>query len=264
VLRAYARLLVAQARSQAQYRASFAFDVTGSFLFASADLVAVVVLFRVTRRLGGFDFRTSLLMATAAECGFALADLCVGSIERMRLYVRHGLLDTVLIRPLGTLGQIVVMDFAPRRIGRLLVTGALYVGCLSRADLDATPATVALAVLTPLAGAVLFAAVFVATATVAFWWIDSGEFANAMTYGGREFTAYPLTVFGTGIRTLFGYVVGYAFTGYYPVLTLLGRADPLGLPGWAGWCSPLVALVAAVVAGAVWRIGVRHYRSSGS
>ena len=95
---AYARLLVAQARSQAQYRTSFAFDLAGSFLFAFVDLFGVVALFQVTRRLGGFDLLTSMMMASASACGFALADLAVGSIERMRLYVRSGLLDTVLVR----------------------------------------------------------------------------------------------------------------------------------------------------------------------
>ena len=35
------------------------------------------------------------------------------------------------------------------------------------------------------------------------------------------------------------------FVAYYPALALLGRADPLGLPAWAGCVAPLVALVAA-------------------
>ena len=38
----------------------------------------------------------------------------------------------------------------------------------------------------------------------------------------------------------------------------------LGLPGWVVWCSPAVALVAALLAAAIWRFGVRHYRSTGS
>jgi ABC-2 type transport system permease protein len=51
---------------------------------------------------------------------------------------------------------------------------------------------------------------------------------------------------------------------YYPALVLLGRPDPLGLPEWVGWCSPLVAVAAAALAGIAWRFGVRHYRSTGS
>ena len=102
----------------------------------------------------------------------------------------------------------------------------------------------------PLAGVVFFGSIFVATATVAFWWIDSGELANAFTYGGRDFTVYPITVYGGWFRALFAYGLGFAFVAYYPALALLGRADPLGLPAWAGWAAPAVALVAAAVAAA--------------
>jgi len=260
----YARLLAAQARGQAQYRASFAFDTTGSVLYALADLAQVLVMFRVTRALGGFDFRQTLLIASLAVCGFALADLVVGNVDRLRVLIRSGLLDAVLVRPLGVLGQLLVMDFAPRRIGRVVVAGSVLVVALLRAGIHWNPARVALAVAAPLAAAVLFGSVFVATATVAFWWIESGEIANGLTYGGRDFTSYPVTVYGTLFRTILGYAAGYAFAGYYPGLALLGLPDPLGLPRWVGWCSPGVALPSAAAAGLVWRFGIRRYRSTGS
>jgi ABC-2 type transport system permease protein len=99
---------------------------------------------------------------------------------------------------------------------------------------------------------------------VAFWWIDSGEIGNAFTYGGRDFTSYPITVYGGLFRQLFAYGLGFAFVSYYPALALLGRADPLGLPAWVGWAAPGVALVAAAGAAAAWRAGIRHYRGTGS
>ena len=133
-----------------------------------------------------------------------------------------------------------------------------------RAGIDWTPSRAVLAVLTPIAGACLFGAVFVASATVAFWWIDSGEFSSALTYGGRDFTTYPTSVFSGLFRWLLGYGVGFAFVGYYPALALLGRRDPLGLPAWAGWAEPFVALLACAVASLLWRFAVRHYRSTGS
>jgi ABC-2 type transport system permease protein len=122
----------------------------------------------------------------------------------------------------------------------------------------------ALVVTAPFSAALFFSGIFVGTATVAFWWIDSGEFANGFTYGGRDFTSYPVNVYSGLFRRVFAYSLGFAFVGYYPALALLGRPDPLGLPDWLAWCSPLVALLVAAVAALVWRTGVRHYRSTGS
>ena len=104
----------------------------------------------------------------------------------------------------------------------------------------------------------------VTTATAAFWWIDSGELGNSFTYGGRDFTSYPMTVYSGYMRWLFGFGLGFASVAYYPALALLGRPDPLGSPGWVAWAAPLVSLLAVGAAAAAWRTGLRRYRSTGS
>jgi ABC-2 type transport system permease protein len=260
----YWRLFLAQARGQAQYRASFWFDVTASVAFGMLDLVSVVVVFGATGSLAGFSRAEGLVIATVAGAGFAIADLVIGSVERIRTYVRSGLFDAVLLRPMGALGQLVAMDFAPRRAGRAVLCVGLIPVATTAAGVDWTPVRVLVVVLAPVCGAVLFGSIFVGTATVAFWWIDSGEFANSFTYGGRDFTTYPMTIYGEVFRRVFAYGLGFAFVGYYPGLALLGRPDPLGGPPWLVWLSPAVAALAAVLAGTFWRVGVRQYRSAGS
>jgi ABC-2 type transport system permease protein len=260
----YGLLVRAQVRGQAQYRASFAIDLAGSVAFGVLDVVTVFVLFRVSPTIAGFAFPEVFLMTALASSAFALADLLVGNVERLRVYVRTGLFDVALLRPLGPLMQLAAMDVAPRRIGRLAFGAGVVVAAAAHADLALTPARLALLVVAPLAGAVIFAAVFVASATLAFWWIESSEFGNALTYGGHDFTAYPLPIYGTAFRRIFAYGLGFAFVAYYPALAVLGRADPLGAPAHLGYASPLIAAIAAGAAGLVWRTGVRHYRSTGS
>src|SRR5262249_34635874 len=116
----------------------------------------------------------------------------------------------------------------------------------------------------PAAGAVIFSAIFVGTASVAFWWIESGELGNALTYGGHDFAAYPMPIYGAVFRRLLAYGLGFAFVAYYPGIALLDRTDPLGAPAALGYLSPLIAAMAAGAAGLAWRSGIRHYRSTGS
>jgi ABC-2 type transport system permease protein len=257
-------MVAAQVRSQTQYRASFLMDLFASTVLTLLDVVAVLVMFSVNGSLGGFGGREVLLMVGIASCAFPLADCTVGNVERLPAYVRTGLFDAVLARPLSSLGQLIAMDFAPRRIGRVVQGLVIYLIALLAAPVDWHAGTVVLAVLAPLAGAVFFGALFVAGATVAFWWIESGEIAFAFTYGGKDFTSYPATVFGGFFRRLFAYGLGFAFVAYLPALALLGRPDPLGVPAWLHWCSPIVAAVAAGLAALFWRTGVRQYRSTGS
>ena len=164
--------------------------------------------------------------------------------------------DAVLVRPLGALMQLLAMDVAARRVGRVVIGVALLGAAAAHAGLVLTPPRLALLVVAPVAGALIFSALFVATATVTFWWVESGELGNALTYGGHDFSGYPITVYGALFRRLFAYGLGFAFVAYYPALVLLGRDDPLGAPAALGYGCPLIAAVApSRPGGASWRAG---------
>lgn len=260
----YLALLRAQARSQAAYRTSFVIDLIGNMGATVLDVATVLVLFRVTRTVGGFTLREAMVMVGLSSCAFATADFAVGNVERVRGYIRSGLLDAVLLRPLRALPQLLLMDLPLRKVSRMVFGLAVLLVALGTANIQWTAGRVLLAVLAPLAGVCFFGSIFVASASVAFWWIESGEIGNAFTYGGRDFTTYPVTVYGGWFRAVFAYGLGFAFVAYYPALALLGRADPLGLPAWVGWAAPGVPVLAVGAAAAAWRAGIRHYRSTGS
>jgi ABC-2 type transport system permease protein len=264
VVDAYARLFLAQVRSQTQYRASFCVDLGMAAFTTLIEAAVVLVLFRVTPTIGGFDLPEVLLMSSLAALAFDLADLLVGNIERLSRYVRTGLFDTILVRPLGTLPQLLCTDFSLRRIGRVAQSGVLLAAVLWYVDIEWTPSRVLLLLVAPVSGCALFAAVFVLSASVAFWFVESGEIASAFTYGGKEFARYPATIYPGALRRMFGYGLGLALVGYQPALVLTGRADPLGGPTWLAWLAPVAALCAWAVALSVWRTGIRHYRSTGS
>jgi ABC-2 type transport system permease protein len=51
---------------------------------------------------------------------------------------------------------------------------------------------------------------------------------------------------------------------YLPMLAAMGRADPLGTPGWLGPIAPLAGFAFLGVALFIWRFGVSRYTSTGS
>ncbi|WP_432831372.1 ABC transporter permease [Dactylosporangium sp. CA-092794] len=263
-LRAYWELLRGQLRSQASYRVSFTVDLVANVGSTALDIATVLVLFGVTRTLGGFDLHEALVVSGISALSFAVGDVLIGNIERVSQYVRTGRIDAVLVRPLHALPQLVLLDMSLHKLSRAGFATTVYLIVLGVAGIAWTPGRALLAVIAPLAGVVFFGALFVTTASVAFWWTDSGEVGNAFTYGGRDFTSYPVNIYSGWFRGAFAYGLGFAFVAYYPALALLGKPDPIGLPGWVGWLAPLVAVPATVLAAAVWRLGLRHYTSTGS
>jgi ABC-2 type transport system permease protein len=75
---------------------------------------------------------------------------------------------------------------------------------------------------------------------------------------------YPPGIFARDLVRGVTFVVPLAFVNWLPALHVLGRPDPLGLPGWLDFASPAVALLCCLPAAAAWRAGLRAYRSTGS
>ncbi|MFF5082636.1 ABC transporter permease [Actinoplanes sp. NPDC000266] len=260
----YLALLGGKLRSMASYRVSFAVELFTNACATVIDVATVFVLFGAAATIGDFSLAEALMMTGITSAGFVLADMTVGNIDDLRTYVRTGALDAVLVRPLGVLPQLVCMDLPLRKLMRMLVGIGVLVTAVAMNDIDWTPGRALLLVVSPVSAGVFFGSLFVIAGSLSFWWVESGQVGNGFTYGGRDFASYPITVYGGWFRAVFAYALGFAFVAYQPALVILGRTDPLGLPAWAGYTAPLVALAAAGIAGLVWRTGVRHYRSTGS
>jgi ABC-2 type transport system permease protein len=113
-------------------------------------------------------------------------------------------------------------------------------------------------------GGVIFVGLFISFSCVQFWTADASEFANAFTYGGASLLQYPLTVFPKQLALGLTFVLPIAFANWYPSLFILDHRDTTGLPHWLELTSPAAAVVMTVVTSVVWRLGVRHYTSTGS
>jgi ABC-2 type transport system permease protein len=97
-----------------------------------------------------------------------------------------------------------------------------------------------------------------------FWTTESLEIMSSVTYGGVETAQFPLAIYRPWFRRFFTFVVPLACVSYYPTLGLLERADPLGSPAYVHWLTPLVGFSSLGFCLQIWRVGVRHYRSTGS
>jgi ABC-2 type transport system permease protein len=257
------RLVGAQIRSQYQYRLSFGLDLAGNFLISFIDFLAVLVIFHNTHRLGVWTVREVAFLYAMSSISFALTDLLVGHFDQFPQKLRDGNFDILLVRPRGTLFQVIASDFQLRRLGKA-IQGALILAYVVRTlHVHWDAGRVAMLVVMIPAAIVIFASVWTVGSCLSFWTTDGGEFTNAFTYGGNFLAQYPVDIFSSWLRRFLCYLVPLAFVSYFPALYILDKPDPLGLPRLLQFTAPVVAAITAVVAGFTWRFAVRHYRSAG-
>jgi len=127
-----------------------------------------------------------------------------------------------------------------------------------------TVGRVTLVLATICGGACLFYGIIVLQATLAFWTTESLEIVNTVSYGGVQSTSYPLAIYRRWFQRFFTFVVPLACVSYFPVVAILGREDPLGSSRAFQTLAPLVGVAFLAIALQVWKVGVRHYTSTGS
>ena len=259
----YARLIGARIRSQLAYRTSAVLQLLGAGLLTAVDFVAIAVIFSNVPELGDWHLGEVALLYALATISFALTDIAIGHLDLFPQMIREGTFDQILVRPLPSLLQVIASDFSVRRFGKLLQGIAVLAYALLSVDIDWTTGRALAIPVAVVAGTVIYGAIWVALATVAFWIVDAIELVNAFTYGGSFLSQYPIGIFARWLRGLVVFVVPLAFVAYFPALYLLGKEDELGLPEALQYVSPVVAVAAALIAGAVWQNAVRHYRSAG-
>ncbi|MBY8870111.1 ABC transporter permease [Streptomyces sp. RCPT1-4] len=263
-MRAYRLIAAMWIRSTMAYRVSFLMTTVGNFAASGLDFAAILLMFSRVDALGGYSLPEVAFLYGLTTVSFGLADLAIGSMDRLGRRVRDGTLDMLLVRPAPVLAQVAADRFALRRLGRvtqgLLVTGY----ALSRLDLHWTLPKLLLMPVMLLSGGGIFCAVFVAGAAFQFAAQDASEVQNAFTYGGTTLLQYPPTVFAKELVRGVTYVLPLAFVNWLPAAYVLGRPYPLGLPAWTAFASPLVAAACCALAGLAWRAGLRSYRSTGS
>jgi ABC-2 type transport system permease protein len=263
-LAVYRRLVGARLRSDLQYRTSFFLFLGGQVLVGGADFLAIAVIFGRVDSLGGWSVAEVAFLYGMSGIAFGLGDLFISQVELAAVHIKAGTFDAFLVRPLGALWQLSGMEFAPRRLGRAIQPLVVLLIALTRVDVDWTVPHILLMPVTLVSGFAIYGAIWVLTSALAFWTVETQELANSFTYGGNTLASYPVDVFGGVLQRIVIFVVPIAFVAYLPAVELLDKPMPFDLPRWVAWLGPLVAALLVALARGVWRLALRHYRSTGS
>lgn len=262
--RLFWRYLGLSLRVQLQYRWSFLLQTVGQFGITAVEFLGVWSLFHRFHRLGAWSLPEVGMFYGTVGLAWAAADTVGRCFDNFAPLVKSGDFDRVLLRPRSTLLQLLAQDPQLRRLGRALQAGAVLAWSWTQLGLGWDPVRGGLLVAAVLGGALLFLGLLIVQATIAFWTVESLEIMHVMTYGGVTTAQYPIAIYPDWLRRFFIGVVPLGLVVYFPVATLLGRVDPLGAPTWWGWAGPLAGPVFLGLALLFWRLGLRHYQSTGS
>jgi ABC-2 type transport system permease protein len=260
----YRRMIGALIRAQMQYRISFLFMTLVSMFVTGSDLLAILILFNYFEELAGWRVGEVALLYGLVMVAHGLSETVAAGFDIFPRTIQQGEFDRVLLRPVSIFVQVLAADFQLRRLGRVAQGILALALAMVWTPIVWTPLKVVYLLLVLGSGVVMFSALLVLGAVLCFWTVQSIEIVNTVTYGGTDMASYPLPIYHELLQRFFTYIIPLALVSYFPALYLLERPKAQDLPGWLPGMTPVAAAMLALIAWLAWRIGVRHYQSTGS
>jgi ABC-2 type transport system permease protein len=261
LMRLYFKYLKILLKAQMQYRISFWLLTLGQFFVPLSIFVSLYFLFERFGNIKGWSFFEVALCFSVANMAFAITECFARGFDAFSRMVLAGEFDRVLVRPRSTVIQVMGSRFEFTRVGRLLQSIGVLIWALMNLPIDWNAAKAITLVLMVVSGVFIFTGIFVLAATLCFWTIQGIEVANIFTDGGREMSQYPLDIYKKWIARFFTFVIPFGCMNYYPLMYVLDRVEGNEI---LYMLSPLCGILFVFPCFLVWRIGVRHYRSTGS
>lgn len=255
----YLHYVSIQIRSMMQYKKSFIMNVLGQFLASFNAFAGLHFLFMRFHSIAGYSYSEVLLCFSVTLMEFSLAECVARGFDSFSKIVRQGAFDRIMTRPRNEILQVLGNNFELTRIGRMVQAAIVFVYGISKSGTEWNVDR-AMAVLFMLIGGTgVFSGIFLINAALCFFTLEGLEFINIFTDGAREYGQYPIDIYGKRMTRFCTFVIPYALVQLYPLKYLTGRSDNVFYI-----FLPLAALLFLVPCYALWRFGVRKYKSSGS
>ncbi|NLO39751.1 MAG: hypothetical protein GX115_09810 [Ruminiclostridium sp.] len=258
-MKLYLKYLSIHLRSQMQYKASFFLTLLGQFVLSFSVFLGIYFMFGRFNRVEGFTYEEVLICFAIMLTAFSIAECFARGFDTFSTILGNGEFDRVMVRPRNEIFQVLATKVDLSRFGRLLQAFIIFLYAIPAGNITWTLDKVVTLLLMIGSGVVVFSCLFLVYAALCFFTTEGLEFMNIFTDGGREFGKYPFSIYGSGVLKFFTYVIPLALFQYYPFLYLVGKSD-----NRLYMFYPLLALLFVLPCLALWRFGVKHFKSTGS
>lgn len=232
----------------------------GFFLTQIFGIVFLFLVFRQIPSLNGWTLEQLIFIYGFAQIPRGIDHLFTDNIWMVAWHtVVNGEFDRYMLRPMNVFFQIISEKLQPDAVGELLVGGILVGYSISQGVVTVDAFHVLMFVISILAGAVIYTAIKLFFASIAFWVKISGPFLQA-AYEMADFAKYPTEIYAKGIRFVITWIIPFAFVAYLPARYFLAGGSSVAVIG----IESGIAVVFWFIAYALFQKGLSVYESAGN
>lgn len=249
-----------------QSKVDFLMGLFGFFFTQIAGVAFLYLVFEQIPSLNGWSLDELIFIYGFAQIPRGIDHLFTDNIWLVAWwYVINGDMDRYMLRPMNVLFQIISEKLQPDALGELLVGTILVVRSMMKGIVIVDARHIIIFCASVLAGSLIYTAIKLLFASLAFWVKISGPFLQ-VAYNMADFAKYPTEIYAKFIRVIITWVIPFAFVAYLPAGYFLGVGTMFGSGG-----NVAVIAIEWGIAAILWAIayplfqkGLKIYESAGN
>lgn len=226
-----------------------------------SDVISTFLLFGRFGGVGSWSVERIVLIYALALTAFGLAEsFCRGFDYFPWRMLRSGDFDRLLLRPKSLFTQVAGSVFHIHRLARVAAGLAVIFWALAKMGVRLTPFRAGVLLLAIFGGVLTYTGVFILSSGIAFFTISSLDWIYILTNASYQVTRIPHELMPKLLKHMFTFFMPMLVVSYYPASVVCGWGEPT----WTGLLAFPAGALFLTGSVMVWRLGVRHYKSTGS
>ncbi len=231
------------------------------FIVCITDTLSTFLLFNRFGEIGMWTVEKIMLIYALAITSFGIAEtICRGFDYFPWKMIQTGDFDRLLLRPKSLFTQVAASFFHIHRFARVITGIGIIIWSLSRLDVAPSLMNVSIIVFALIGGALTYAGVFVMSSGIAFFTIKALDWIYIFTNASYQVTRIPSEYMPRILKNVFTFFMPMLVISYYPASVVCNWGEKT----WTGFIALPSGFLFLLVSILVWKIGVRHYKSTGS
>jgi ABC-2 type transport system permease protein len=241
------------------YRADTLVNILLNLMWLGWELLGLNIIFNNTTSLGGWGLGELIaLLGVFRLVNALMAALIWPNTEKFNASVRDGTLDYTLLQPVDSMFLVTFSRMTIWRVWDLLLGAGLIVAGIRMSGGSVTAPNLVSFLFLAVSGSVILYSLWIVLIAATFWFVkfdNNVTILQALLDTGR----YPATVYPFWLRLIVTFVVPIAVATTVPLQALRGDLSP-----WQVLMFLVIGAASFLVAGRVWKAGVRKYSGASS
>ena len=255
-MKLYLKYFTMQLKAELEYRKAFLISIIAKMATSIFSFISIFFLFDKFGSIAGYTFEDVLICFAISFMGYSLAECFFRSFDHFDRMIANGEFDRILVRPKGIILQVLGSEVEFNRFGRTLASIIILIGVLVNNKQLLQIDNIFTILLMIIGTIVIYASLFILKAGITFFTTQSLEIMNIFTDGTRDLAQYPLNIYQKWVQKFFTYILPIALVNYYPLLYIIGKTNNKFY-----MILPIFTIIFIIPCYAVWKIGIRKYKS---